>query len=102
MNRDFLDEFINQLEKIMEVSNKDEYVQDSKKSYLKIFYLENLIIEAKELIGYGEYVIALENMLENLNEVSILLDKYIVNLARQAFGEQITMYMEELLKKLTK
>jgi len=101
MNSDYLEEFINQLKELMNVSNKKDYVQDGRGSYLKVIYLENLILEAKELIKYGECKIALENMLENLNEVSILLDKDIVNLARQSFGEQITMYMDELLKTLT-
>lgn len=43
---------------------------------------------------YGEYKIALEILLVNLDEVSIVLDEKIINLARQAFGETITVETE--------
>ena len=39
-------------------------------------------------------------MLENLNEVSILLDESVVDLARRAFEDQVTTYMDRLLNKL--
>ncbi len=47
-------------------------------------------------------MIALENLLDNLSEVSILLDNKTIDFARLAFGEQITEYHETLLKTLNK
>jgi len=70
--------------------------------YSKGVILDDIIFEAQNLIKYGEYRIALENTLENLNEVSITLEKEIVELARQAFGQNITKEMELLLSLLTK
>jgi len=64
--------------------------------------LESFVFECKELIKYGEYMIALENLLDNLSEVSILLDNKTIDFARLAFGEQITEYHETLLKTLNK
>jgi len=100
MNKEFVEMFINQIEDLMRASDKKEYVQDEAGMYLKVPYLEHLISEARELIKYGESKIALENMLENLNEVSILLDESVVDLARQAFEVQVTTDMERLLNKL--
>lgn len=102
MNRIYLDKFIDQLVELARTSDKSDYVQDSLGRYNKVLFLEDLILQAKSLITYGENKIALENMLENLNEVSIRLDKNIVSLARQAFGEQISPNMENLLNALTK
>lgn len=42
----------------------------------------------------------MENILENLNEVSISLDEKTITLARQAFDNQISTHMEELLSQL--
>ena len=41
-----------------------------------------------------------ENMLENLNEVSISLDESVLELARRAFEDQATSYMEQLSNNL--
>ena len=101
MNRDCLIKFIYHIEELAKVSDKSDYVQDSLGRYNKVTYLEDCIIEAKRLIAYGESQIALENMLENLYEVSIQLDKDVVDLARQAFGMQIPPNIENLLSKLT-
>lgn len=100
MNKDFVEMFINQIEDLMRASDKEEYVQDEAGMYLKVLYLEHLISEARELIKYGESKIALENMLENLNEVSISLDESVLELARRAFEDQATSYMEQLSNNL--
>ena len=97
MNKEYVEEFIDQIEKIMKVSGEEEYVQDEAGVYLK-----NLILEARRLIKYGEYKIALENTLENLYEVSISLDKTTMVLVYQAFDNKICTYMEGLLSDLTK
>lgn len=102
MNKEALEIFVNQIEKLSKINDKEDYVKDNSGIYLKSSFLENLVLDAKELIKYGEYEIALENILENLNEVSIVLDEKVVNLARQAFGEKITTYTEILLSSLTK
>lgn len=102
MNKEYVEMFIDQIEKLMKVSNEEEYVQDEAGVYLKIPYLKDLIFEARRLTKYGEYKIALENMLENLNEVSISLDKITIELAYRAFDNQISTYMEGLLNDLTK
>lgn len=101
MNRVCLNDFINHIEELAKVSDKSDYLQDSSGRYNKVTYLEDCINEAKRLIAYGESQIALENMLENLNEVSIQLDKDVVKLARQAFGMQTPPNIENLLSKLT-
>lgn len=102
MNKEYVEEFIDQIEKLMKVSGEEEYVQDEAGLYLKVPYLKDLILEARRLIKYGEYKIALENILENLNEVSISLDEKTITLARQAFDNQISTHMEELLSQIAR
>lgn len=102
MNKVFLEEFVEQIEVLSITSDKKDYVKDSSGSYLKYSYLDNLITETKKLMKYGEYKIALEMMLDNLDEVSIVLDEKTINLARQALGVTITVETEQLLDKLTK
>jgi hypothetical protein len=102
MNRDFLEEFVEQIEELSKTCDKNDYVKDSCGSYLKHFYLDNLITETRKFMKYGEYKIALEMLLDNLAEVSIVLDEKVINLARQEFGEAITVDIEELLNNLTK
>lgn len=102
MNKKLLDEFITHIEDVMKRSNENDYVKDSKGYYPKAIYMKNLIFEAKELIKYGEDEIALENMIENLNEASIFIDKDTINLARQAFEGKIQAGTEKTLNSLTK
>ena len=102
MDKEYVEEFIDQIEKLMKVSGEEEYVQDEAGVYLKVPYLKNLILEARRLIKYGEYKIALENILENLNEVSISLDEKTITLAHQAFDNQISTYMEDILSGLAR
>lgn len=102
MNKQLLDEVVKHIEKLIKQSDESEYVEDAKGSYQKIEYMSNLVVEAKGLIKYGEFEIALENMLENLNEVSISIDEETANLARQAFGSKISVEMQKIINSLVK
>ena len=102
MEKVFLDEFINEIELLSKSRKYEDYVEDSSGIYQKCIVLEHLVSEARELVSYGEYKIALENILDNLHEVSITLDKKIIALARKAIGEKVTADMEVLLKVITK
>lgn len=86
MNQEFAELFINQIDELIKASAKEESIHD----------------EARELMKYGECKIALENMLENLSEVSILLDKSVIDFARQAFNGQVTRDLERLMNGLVK
>lgn len=102
MNQEFTELFINQIEELIKASAKEESIHDETGTYSKVTYLEHLIVEARELMKYGESKIALENMLENLNEASILLDKSVIDFARQAFNGQVTRDLERLMNALVK
>lgn len=92
MNKNYLNQFVQQIEELSRACGSDEMVKDEAGTYSKASYLNNIISDAKGLIRYGEYRIALENMLDNLQEVSILLDKRTYELARKAFGERDGLY----------
>jgi len=102
MNKIFLDEFIAQIEGLSKSCGKDDSVIDRYGVHQKADVLKSYVSAAKDLVKYGEYLIALENILDNLAESSILLDEKVINLARQAFGEKITKEYELLLEKFTK
>lgn len=102
MNQECAELFINQIAELMKTSAKEESIHDEAGAHSKVTYLEHLIAEARELMKYGESKIALENMLENLNEVSILLDKSVIDFARQAFDGQVTSDLERLMNRLVK
>ena len=103
MEAQSLDSFINYIEKLMLQCDETDYVQDSGGGcYLKSEYMKDLLYDARELIRYGESAIALENLLENLNEVSICIDEEAVELARQAFGSQLSEEKEKVLNSLVK
>ena len=102
MNKALLDEIVKHIEKLIKQSDESEYVKDARGSYLKVEYMSNLVAEAKGLIKYGEFEIALENMLENLSEVSIFIDEETANLARQAFGSKISVKMQKIINSLVK
>ena len=97
-----LENLINYIEKLMLQCNETDYVHDSRGCYLKSEYMKDLIYEARELIGYGEGTIALENLLENLNEVSICIDEEAVELAKQALRNQLSEQNEKVLNSLIK
>ncbi len=100
MNKELLDKFVCCIEELMEQCGEKDLVRDSRGYYSKRVYLNNLILEAKELIKYGEREVALENMLENLYEVSIFIDEDVANIARKAFGERISSGTENILVSL--
>lgn len=102
MNRILLNEFIDYVEKQIKLSNEQEYVQDDRGAYQKDLYVKNVISETKELMRYGEEVIAIENMLENLNEVSLSVDEYAIELIRKAFNGKVPKRIEKILNSFTR
>ncbi len=99
--KEFLEQFLFQMEELQKKSDRNAVVYDEYGAYNKVIYIENVIVEARELIKHGENRIALENMLENINEVGIALDTDTITLARKAFGETISPDIEELLNAMT-
>lgn len=100
MNKEFLEQFIFRMEELNKASDKNATVYDRCGKYNKVAYMNNVILETKELIKHSESRIALENMLENLNEVGIVLDTDTIDLARKAFGENVSAYTDDLLKSM--
>ncbi|GEM_PF-1812432 len=78
-------EFINELELLSETINSDSIVKDVFNSYNELKYIERLIKEARELIQYNEWIIALENTISNLFEIDYKLNINLINLAIDAF-----------------
>lgn len=68
----------------------------------KAEYMDSLITEAREPIKCGELEIALEGMLENLSEVSFIIDEETVNLARQTFDIKTSVGIEKIINSLVK
>ncbi len=101
MKKEFLERFLFQMEELKKKSDGDAVVYDEFGVYNKVIYIENVLLEARELIKHGEKRIALENMLQNINEVGIVLDVDTIALARKAFGENISSDIEELLDAVT-
>ena len=100
-NMIFFSEFINQLEHLCANTNNKDYIEDRLGKHSKILVIKNFIAEARKLIEHGEYHIALENLLLNLDEVSIKLDKKAIESARMALGKRLSIENEELLKNLS-
>jgi hypothetical protein len=101
MNRLLCDKFISRIEELSKTFDSNDTVTDSFGTYSKIYVLENIVLETRNLIAYGEYKIALENMLANLCEISFVLDEKTIALARQAFGnesEESKIYLENLTR----
>lgn len=92
MDSAILNEFIDYIEKQM-------YVQDKSGIYQKDLYVKNIIFEAKELIRYGERVIALENMLDNLCEISFPIDANGIYLIRKVFIGTVPERIEKILNR---
>lgn len=61
-----------------------------KKSYMHIS-------ETKELMRYGEEVMAIENILENLYESSLNGDEYAIELIRKVFNGKVPKRIEKIL-----
>jgi len=102
MDKDFLNEFVYKIECLSKVMTKDDAIVDQYGIHQKATVLDHYVCVAKDLIRHGEYLIALENMLDNLIDSSIYLDESIIRLARQAFGDKITKEYELILEKVSK
>ena len=98
MNKALLNELLEYIEMQLKLNNKQEQVEDDKGSYQTNDYIDNVISETKELIEYNEVVIALENMLENLYEVSLCIDDHVRELIYDIFAGEIPESIEKLLK----
>lgn len=102
MERILLNKFVDYVEKQIMSSNEQEYIQDNRGIYPKDLYIKNVISETKELMRYGEEVIAIENMLENLNEVSFSVDGYGIELIQKAFDGKVPKRIEKILNSFTR
>lgn len=101
MDSILLNEFIDYVENQTKLSNNQKYVQDDRGVYQKDLYIKNVISETKELIKYGEEVIAIENMLDNLCEVSLFIDVYAIELLRKTFNGKVPERIEKILNSFT-
>lgn len=101
MDSNLLNEFIDYVEKQIKQTNKQMYVQDDKGIYQTDLYVENIISEARKLIKYGEGMIAIENMLDNLCEVSFFIDAHAIELIQKAFNGIVPERIETILKSFT-
>ena len=97
MDSTLLNEFIDYVEKQLGQINKQDNIHDGRGTYQKDLYVDNIISETKELIKYGETVIALENMFDNLCEVSLFIDAHAINLIRRAFNDMVPERIETSL-----
>lgn len=77
-------EFIKKLEILAGSVDELRVVRDESGEYNEKNYLQNLVKEANELIAYHEWLIALENTLDNLHEVNYKLSDDILELAEAA------------------
>lgn len=90
-------DFITKLEEMRKACNPEDPVRDSSGTYSKAEVLSHLISDARQLILYGEYRIALENLLDNLAEYEITLDDQILDLAVCAFDNNISLHDKKAL-----
>lgn len=95
-------DFVAKLEEMRKACDAEDMVRDSCGTYPKNEVLSDLIKDARYLIQYGEYRIALENLLDNLAEYEITLDDQTLNLAVCAFGNNIARRDKEALAALQK
>lgn len=102
MNIESLLDFINKLEEMRKACNPEDMVRDSSGTYPKTQILAYLISDAKQLIKYGEYKIALENLLDNLAEYELKLDDKTLDFAARAFGNNISIRNKKALAVLKK
>lgn len=95
-------DFITKLEEVRKECNPEDMVRDSRGTYPKAEVLSNLISDANYLIQYGEYKIALENLLDNLAEYELKLDDQTLDLAICAFDNNISLRNKGALAALQK
>lgn len=96
-------EFINQLELLSIKADKERMIESVGGKYCEKDYLVHLVKEARELLKYNEWLIALENTLDNLCEVDYKLEGEILDLASDAMKVAANLSdragLIELLKK---
>ena len=97
-------EFIDMLEVLSQRATEDILWTDSRgKKYNEKQYLEHLVKEARELIKYNEWLVALENAVDNLLEIDYKLDSNVLALASAAFkastNESERLKLIDLLEK---
>lgn len=102
MNTKSLLDFLSELEEMRKACNPEDMVRDSCGTYPKAQILSCLISDAKHLIKYGEYKIALENLLDNLAEYELKLDDETLEIAACAFGNNISTRNKKALADLKK
>ena len=102
VNKEYCNEFINQMENLAKTDTKEYYNTSYFDKLSKDKILEHFVFLAKDLMKHGEYRIAIENILSNFYDNSIFLDDHIIDLARKAFGEKIDEKDELLLVALKK
>lgn len=95
-------DFIAKLEEMRKVCNPEDMVRDSSGTYSKAEVLSHLISDARQLIQYGEYKIALENLLDNLAEYELKLDDQTLAFAVRAFDNNISIRNKKALESLKK
>lgn len=79
-------EFIDILESFSRKANEGAFYTHSRgEKCNEKQYLEHLVKEARELIKYNEWHVALENTVDNLLEIDYKLDSNVLDLASAAF-----------------
>ena len=77
-------EFINSIENLLVSIDDSRMVSDPAGNYNEKDYLGRLVKNARELVFYGEWLIALENAVDNLCGINYKLDTDILDLAESA------------------
>jgi len=83
--------------------NKEYYEvfnQSMKEEYSKNKDVLDIIEDSNKLAEYGEFRVALENMLENIIENDIKLSMKMIELADKAFGNNKSEYNKKLIDDL--
>lgn len=83
--------------------NKEYYEvfkQSMKEEYSKNKDVLDIIEHSNKLDEYGEFCVALENMLENIIENDIKLSMKMIELADKAFGNNKSEYNKKLIDDL--
>ena len=79
-------EFINQIELMAEDANAGKMLNSIIETCDEKIFIQNLVINARELIEYNEWLIALENTIDNMYEFDFTLDSKLVDLGIEALN----------------
>lgn len=106
MNTKLTTQFIDRLEQVAqseEAQDKVLFYKLVNKVVSMKDYLNLLVKDARYYLDYNEWLIALENTVSNLYETDIKLDKCILDIAKEAFGEHLKEYnWQHVLDEMTK